>query len=50
MQMNMPEEFFILFITPAGVDKDNMTVCFHNQRPERKYQKVIFIGTVNPRP
>src|SRR5450759_3256776 len=50
MQIYMPEEFFILFIPPPGVNQNYVSVCFHNHRSQCKINEVILIRLINPRP
>ncbi len=50
MQEEMPEEFLILLVSPAGVNKYDMTFRFDNKGSQCENDKVIFIGRINSRP
>src|ERR1035437_9405809 len=42
-QIDMPEEFLILLITPAGINQNYMSCCFNNERPQCKINEVVFV-------
>src|ERR1035437_3243030 len=43
MQIDMPEEFLILLITPAGINQNHMSCCFNNEGPQCKINEVVFV-------
>mgnify|MGYP000893338064 CR=1 FL=1 len=48
MQVSMPEKLLVLLVAPSGIDKNNMTVRFNDERAESQNNQVVLIGGLNP--